>query len=89
MTVRHEKEKNRFTMDINGDIARVDYQLKDNKMYLTYSEIPYHLRGQGYGKILVEKTFEQLTKEGYNAKAVCSYIRAVARRSDKWNTIIE
>ncbi|MCM4166941.1 hypothetical protein KCTC52924_01797 [Arenibacter antarcticus] len=89
MIVTHEKDTHRFTMEINGEIAKVEYQLKEGKMYLTYSEVPYPLRGKGYGKILVEQTFEQLTKEGYTAKAVCSYIRAVAQRSEKWNAIIE
>ena len=58
-------------------------------MYLVHSEVPYNLRGQGIGKILVEKTFEKLTEEGYKAVAVCSYIQAVAKQSKKWNTIIE
>ncbi|RAJ08119.1 GNAT family N-acetyltransferase [Arenibacter echinorum] len=89
MTVQHEKDNSRFTMAINGEIAIVEYQLRDDKMYLTYSEVPIKLRGKGYGKELVEGTFEQLTKEGYKAVAVCSYIKAVARRSEKWNSIIE
>ena len=89
LTVEHEKDNKRFTMAINGEIAKVEYQLRDDKMYLTYSEIPLKLRGKGYGKELVEGTFEQLTKEGYKAVAVCSYIKAVARRSEKWNSIIE
>ena len=89
LTVQHEKHNHRFTMAINGEIAKVAYQLRDGKMYLTYSEVPYNLRGKGYGKELVERTFEQLTKEGYKAVAVCSYIKAVARRSEKWNSIIQ
>lgn len=89
LTVTHEKDKQRFTMDIDGKLARVNYELRDGKMFLIHSEVPYELRGKGYGKILVEETFKQLTEEGYSAKAVCSYIRAVARRSEEWNAIIE
>lgn len=89
LKVHHDKGNKRFTMDINGDTAKVTYKLVDGKMHLTYSEVPFHLRGKGYGKQLVESTFEELTKEGFKAVAVCSYIRAVARRSEKWNSIIE
>jgi len=39
--------------------------------------------------VLVNKTFEQLTHEGYKAVAVCSYIKAIVSRSEKWNKIIE
>ncbi|AFL82326.1 putative acetyltransferase [Aequorivita sublithincola DSM 14238] len=88
MEIKHDKENNRFTLDINGEIAKVDYTLKDNTMYLNHSEVPYNLRGQGIGKDLVEKTFEKLTEEGYNAVAVCSYVKAVAKRSEKWSKII-
>lgn len=89
LKIKHDLENQRFTLDINGEIAKVDYQLRDNKMYLIHSEVPYNLRGQGIGKILVEKTFEQLTKEGYKAVAICSYIKAIAFRSDTWKTSIE
>lgn len=76
-------------MDIDGQIAKVDYKMRDGKMLLLYSEVPYGLRSNGIGKELVEKTFEKLTEEGYQAVAICSYIRAIALGSPKWNTIID
>ena len=88
LDIKHDKDNNRFTLDINSELAKVEYTLKDNKMYLVHSEIPYNLRGKGIGKVLVEKTFEKLTEEGYNAIAICPYVKAVARRSEKWSKII-
>lgn len=89
LDIVHEKENRRFTLDINGEMAKVAYNIRDGKMYLNHSEVPYNLRGQGIGKVLVEKTFEQLTKEGYTAVAICSYIRVIAQRSEHWNTSIQ
>lgn len=89
MEVIHDKEKQQFTMEVDGENAIVDYAMKDGKMYLEYSEVPFNIRGQGIGKILVEKTFEKLTEEGYQAVAVCGYIKSVARNSEKWNAIIK
>lgn len=88
LDIVHDKDNSRFTLDINGELAKVEYRLKNNKMYLVHSEVPYNLRGKGIGKILVEKTFEKLTEEDYKAIAVCSYVKAVARRSEKWSEII-
>ena len=88
LDIVHDKENKRFTLDINGELAKVDYTLRDDKMYLVHSEVPYNLRGQGIGKVLVKKTFEELTKEGYKAVAICSYIRAVAKQSEKWDKTI-
>ncbi len=89
LNIEHNKERMQFTLNVNGELAKVDYSIKDGKMYLNHSEVPYNLRGQGIGKVLVEKTFEQLNREGYKAVAVCSYIRIVAQRSDTWSSIIE
>jgi hypothetical protein len=58
LPIVHDKENRRFTLDINGEIAKVDYRLKEGKIYLAHSEVPYNLRPQGIKKVLVEKTFE-------------------------------
>ena len=89
LDIMHDKKNMRFTLDINGELAKVNYSINNDTMYLNHSEVPINLRGQGIGKVLVEKTFEQLSKEGYKAVAVCNYIKAVARRSDKWSKIIQ
>ena len=88
LSIVHDAENRKFILDIDGEMAKVEYVLKNGTMFLTYSEVPYHLRGQGIGKVLVEKTFEELAAEGHKAVAVCSYIKSVARNSEKWNSII-
>lgn len=86
----HDKENKKFILPLENNLqATVEYTLEGNTMRLIYSETPPQLRGQGIGKELVEKTFEKLTEEGYQAIAICSYIRAVANRSEKWSKIIE
>ncbi|WP_262713416.1 GNAT family N-acetyltransferase [Gelidibacter salicanalis] len=75
-------------MEVDGETAKIDYKMQDGKMHLVYSEVPFNIRGQGIGKILVEKTFEKLTTEGYQAVAVCGYIKSVAKGSEEWNEII-
>ncbi|WP_321251556.1 N-acetyltransferase [Psychroserpens sp.] len=89
LDIVHDKTNKRFILDINGELGKVDYSISNGKMYLNHSEVPYNLRGKGIGKVLVEKTFEQLTNEGYKAIAICSYIKMIARRSDKWSKIIQ
>lgn len=88
LKVVHDKEHQRFNLKVGTETAWVDYKLQDGTMYLVHSEVPYKLRGQSIGKTLVELTFKRLTEENYSAVAVCSYIKAVKNRSDKWKTII-
>ena len=89
LNIVHDKGNQRFTLNINGELAKVDYTIKDGKMYLMHSEVPFYLHGQGIGRVLVEKTCEKLTEENYTAAAVCSYIKAIKNRSEHWKEIIE
>lgn len=87
--IKHDKKNGQFILSINDEDAKVEYVLKNDKMYLMHSEVPYNLRGRGIGKELVLQTFEKLTEEGYKAEAVCSYIKAVKNRDEYWKGIIE
>ena len=87
----HDLENKRFVLKFeNNLIASVQYTIDSCiGMRLIYSEVPSELRGKGIGKELVLKTFEKLSNEGYEATAVCSYIRAIAMRDPKWSTVIK
>lgn len=89
LKIEHQKDKNRFVMDVEGQIAKVDYRHRDGKLWLVHSEVPLQLRGQGYGKILIQKTLEKLTEEGYEAVAVCPFISKVVSRSPQWNEVVD
>jgi predicted GNAT family acetyltransferase len=88
LAIIHDKKNQRFTLAVNTEVAFVEYTLRDSIMYLVHSEVPSKLRGQSIGKLLVELTFEKLTEENYSAVAVCSYIKMIKNRSDKWRNII-
>ena len=89
-SVKKHTSSNHYIMELeNGQEAYVEFYIKDDTMFLIHSFVPPGSRGNGIGKALVESTFEQLTNEGYKAKAVCSYIRVIASRSPKWKDIIE
>jgi len=88
--LHHDKLNNKYVLTIvnEEEEAWVKYDLREGKMYLTYASVPNKLQGRGIGKELVIKTFEQLTEEGHKAVAVCSYVRAVKKRNEKWRDII-
>lgn len=86
--INHIPEKRQFEMNVGGEIAKVSYKQEGNTLYLTYSEVPYSLRGQGIGKELVEKTLEYIQENDLKAKPICSYIRKVAKGDEKWKSIL-
>lgn len=85
----HDAAQQQFRLTVDArHIALVDYVLSDGKLFLTHSEVPAALRGQGVGKVLVDKTFEYLRDHHLQAHAVCSYIRVLAQRDPQWQGIV-
>lgn len=84
----HDQAKQQFRLAVDQHIAVVDYVMRGDKLMLTHSEVPIALRGQGIGKVLVDKTFEYLREHNLKAQAVCSYIRVVAQRDPQWQGIV-
>jgi len=87
-TIFHDEKAKQFQLNLPSGTALIDYQIRNGIMYLIHSEVPYQLRGKGIGKILVEKTFEYIEQNNIQAVAVCSFIKLVAQRSEKWRNII-
>ncbi|MFC5045248.1 N-acetyltransferase [Aquimarina hainanensis] len=77
--IQHDQENEEFLLPINEEIARITYYTKENKLYLTHSEVPYNLRGRGIGSVLVEKTLKKIEEEGLCAIAVCPFIKKIQR----------
>jgi uncharacterized protein len=76
----HDPKKQQFTLDWDGHIAWVDYDVRGGTWYLLHAEVPVALRGQGVGQVLVEKTYAHLRAHDIKSVPVCSYIQAIARR---------
>ena len=92
--ITHDKENNQLYLEAGEERVRalVEYEIKDDKMYLTKSEVPKELGGSGIGKILVEKSLQKLVEDGYDKQykiiAKCSFIKYFVEKSDKWSDII-
>lgn len=89
--IEHLPEMKVFRMKIDeNNIGEVNYSVGlDGKYSLTHAQVPYQLRGHGVGKELVEKTFDYLKQNEIKSIALCSYIRAIVKRSDKWQELVE
>jgi len=73
----HDIEHQQFKMKIDEHTAYIEYNIHNGKKYLVHTLVPLALKGQGIGRILVEKTFEYLQEKNIHATPVCSYIRSI------------
>ena len=90
--ITHDTKNSQLTMEVDGFGALIDYKIRSGRMYLTHSEVSTELRGNGIGKILIEKSLELLVKEGYDKEFViiakCPFIKYVVAKNPRWKGVV-
>ncbi|WP_232625178.1 GNAT family N-acetyltransferase [Pareuzebyella sediminis] len=53
--------KNRFELNVDGQVAFIDFiRAKENKIFLTHTEVPKSLEGKGVGSTIVSKVLDYI-----------------------------
>jgi predicted GNAT family acetyltransferase len=73
-SVRDDKARSRFELDVDGSVAFADYKLAGDRVIITHTETPPSLRGRGIASQLVEGALGLIRADGYKVVAGCSYV---------------
>lgn len=84
MEIKHDENKNRFWVEINGMIADVEYVIDDKYLDITHTYVPRTLEGQGIASALVKEAYDYALREGLSSKATCSYAIAWLKRHPEY-----
>ncbi|MEL6919292.1 MAG: GNAT family N-acetyltransferase [Bacteroidota bacterium] len=73
--------KKKFEIHINGDMAYMDYMVsKQGIIYLTHTEVPQNLEGQGVGSTLVSKVLDFIKNSDLKMAPLCPFVAAYLKR---------
>ena len=79
IAVRDNKDANRFELDVDGQIAHLDYERKGDEFAILHTEVPPALRRRGLGSLLAKTAMAAARAEGLRLKVVCPFVRAYRR----------
>ncbi len=82
------EDKMRFEMQYNNHLGFIDYEVRDNGIALTHTELEPEIQGTGAGMALVEKTLTYLKEHGQKVLPYCSYVFAFIKRHPEWKEIV-
>ncbi|WP_342648103.1 GNAT family N-acetyltransferase [Mucilaginibacter sp. CSA2-8R] len=85
--VNHES-LNHFELTVKGQLAFIDYKLKDNKIYLIHTEVPETLRGTGSAEAIVSKALHFIEDHQLKLVPLCSYVQVYLKRHPEWNRLL-
>ena len=70
--VVHHPKKHCFTIDLDGQLAKLEYRLLDeHTVEFTSTHVPFNLRGRGFGAELVRAGLEWAHKHHFNIESRC------------------
>jgi uncharacterized protein len=79
-TINHDQAAHRFTADVEGHSARLDYTLSGGIMNITHTLVPPEIGGRGVAADLMRAALEAAAKERWSVNPVCSYAVAYMRK---------
>lgn len=78
--IRHEPERNRFVVEVDGEQCVVNYQRDGGILRVLSTRVPRAVEGRGIAAALTEQVLQFAADEGLQVDPVCSYTAAYLRR---------
>jgi predicted GNAT family acetyltransferase len=83
-TVRDNKDRNRFELDVDGTKAFANYRQTPTAIVITHTETPPALRGRGIASELVKGALEIIRADGHKVVAGCGFVADYLRRNPEF-----
>lgn len=80
LKIRHNAAAHQFETELDGQLARCDYQLRDNVLRVYHTEVPRAFEGRGIASALVAALLAYAERNALKVVPACSYVHSYMRR---------
>jgi uncharacterized protein len=79
-TISHDQDAKRFTTEVEGQHAELDYSVDDSVMTITHTRVPREIGGRGVAAELMRAALQFAAEHGLSINPACSYAAAYMRK---------
>ena len=79
-TISHDQDNQRFTTEVDGQHAELDYTVADRVMTITHTRVPREIGGRGIAAELMRAALQVAAERGLVVNPACSYAAAYMRK---------
>jgi len=72
-TISHDLGEHRFSTEVDGNRAQLDYTLAGEVMTITHTRVPPEIRGRGVAAELMNAALGAARSAGWSVNPACSY----------------
>lgn len=87
-TVIHDEKVNRFEIFESGQIAYLQYELKDGVLDMIHTIVPKQLEGQGVGSALAAYALDYARAEHLKVKPTCPFIASFIQKHREYRDLV-
>ena len=87
-TLIDNSDKKRFEFIIENQIAFVEYIKIPDKIYLTHTEVPQTLEGQGIGSALVKAVLDKIAEEELTLIPLCPFVAMYIKKNPEYRNLV-
>ncbi|MBR9921532.1 MAG: N-acetyltransferase [Bacteroidetes bacterium] len=74
----------RFEMQIENHLARIEYILAGNKIFLTHTEVDRALEGRGLGSTIIQRTLDEVRRRNLKLVPLCPFVAAFLQKNRQY-----
>jgi predicted GNAT family acetyltransferase len=79
-TISHDQDAKRFTTEVDGYHAQLDYTLADGVMTIAHTRVPREIGGRGIAAELMRAALQFAAQRALSIDPACSYAAAYMRK---------
>lgn len=92
MKTPYELKNNRinkqFEFHIDGLIPKVEYIRAKDRIFLTHTEVPEELAGQGIGSLLIKAVLEEVERQELTLVPLCPFVAGYIKEHPEWKKLV-
>ena len=85
---RDNEEQKRYELQYKGYTAFIDYIVAKGNIYLTHTEVPRELEGQGIGSRMVLQALVDIKKRELNLVPLCPFVAGYLKKHPAWKELV-
>ena len=86
--VSENKDKKRFEVAVNDKTAFIDHIKTKDKIYLTHTEVPTSLEGNGMGTTMVEQVLQEIEKQRLDLIPLCPFVAGFIQKNPSYKNLL-
>ena len=86
--VVHNAAKQRFEIDLDGQISVLEYKFKNHRLFLTHTEVPTALERHGLGTKLTHAALEYARQNGLSVVAICPFVQEYVSSHPEYQSFV-